>query len=392
MDILDPFSALDSHTQRMLQDIERQQSIYGVDLLYAEEASRLQSTIDLMSDHASQYANMNEALTAASGLPEDCISAMERSLMAYQNGSHSLSGVDSIVQQMAMATDNAAAFAGLEYSADLIKTAERLVSTLGVDAPLADAYPELSEVIPDWFRNTTNLASSVIESATVSLLTNMTGITDTEEFFKHHADLMGFSDKNDFAAMLDAASALVINEPTYVSHVIDENGESESQHSPEVVDGSAHLRQSSSLTVNQRVFITLPQQKQREIIILWLTLLLGVVTLGFNMHVHYSGQDEKYIFGPVEEMRKISHTGSRPNTPEMTVPHHQRIIIGDGVRLREEPSTQAGILKQSLEPGLHVNVVAMAGNWLKIEYSFRSGEKTAGWVFAEYARPLKTLH
>lgn len=390
MDILDPFSALDSHTQRMLQDIESQQSIYGVDLLYAEEASRLQSTIDLMSDHASQYANINEALAAASGLPEDCISAMEQSLVANQIDNYGLSGLESIAQQMG--TDNAAAFAALDSSAELIKAAERLSTPLGVDALLADAYPGLLSIIPGWLHDTSNLGSSAIGSATESILKNMAGITDTEAFFRHHADLMGFEDKDDFAAMLDAASAFVINEPNYVSNVIDGNGESEPQHSPGVDSDSTHLSPSSSLTFNQCVFISLPQQKQREIIILWLTLLLGVVTLGFNMHVHYSGQDEKYIFGPVEEMRRMSHTGSRPNTPEITVPHHQRTITGVGVRLRAGPSTQSGVLKQSLEPGLHVNVVAMAGNWLKIEYSFRNGEKTAGWVFAEYAQPLQTLH
>lgn len=390
MDILDPFSALDSHTQRMLQDIERQQSIYGVDLLYAEEASRLQSTIDLMSDHASQYANMNEALTAASGLPEDCISAMERSLVAYKNGSHSLSGVDSIAQQMA--TDNAAAFAALDSSAELIKAAERLSSPLGVEALFADAYPGLSSIIPDWLRDTSNLGSSAIGSATEFMLKNMAGIADTDEFFRHHAGLMGFDDKDDLAAMLDAASALVINEPNYVSHVIDVTGESEPQYSPDADSGSPHLSPSSSLTFNQCVFIRLPPKQQRDLVNLWLNIfciLIPLAAFGFEVYKHL---DEKRVHGTTESRWLMSYADLPPQMSDIAVSHHLRIITGNGVRLREGPSTQTGILKQSLEPGLIVKVVAKAGNWLKIEYSFRDGEKTTGWVFAEYAQPLKTLH
>ena len=113
---------------------------------------------------------------------------------------------------------------------------------------------------------------------------------------------------------------------------------------------------------------------------------------GYGAYKEFSRQDEKRPHGATEERMLISYTGFQSQTPEIAVSHHQRIITGDGVRLREGPSTQTGILKQPLEPGLIVKVVAKTGNWLKIEYSFRKGEKTAGWVFAEYAQPLKTLH
>lgn len=411
MDIYDPFSTLDTRTRKMLQDMQEMNAhVSGsLSLVYAaQDAHRLSATgqvtdmiralglsddsLTAASDHAARYAELAETISGTNGLSDHGLSAMDR----CREEAHKYGGiVIAAAESVAMQETTDAALAGLNHFADSSDLIEKCAASLGLEDHLRKNYSGLASSIPDWLREAGGVASSAFEAATESMLKNMTGMSSMEELYKHQAELMGLTDCGNIGAMMEAASALVINEPNYVSHLIDENDETEPHHSPGVVDASAHLEISSSLTASQRVFVALPQQQQREIIKFYLAVFTAILTLaalGFNVYAHFNGHEVKQIHRPVDDRRLAPNTGYLPLEPETEVTHHLRAITGTGVRLREGPSTATGILKQSLPPGLVVTVLAKRGSWLKVEYSIRDGDKTRGWVFAEHAEPIQTLH